>query len=279
MLESILILAAVLAAALLAWGGSSYRRFIKTRERFLRHLEIAAPEMARGALTASGFVVQVFGVDIDVDFATLARRRLPKTSEGDSFDRIIDDIRAQMRAPAVPPYPLVADRVLPLLKPAAYVGLFERYPDALRLQSSPFAPGVDVTYVIAGPDRRTAVTLGMVRTWGVSRETLHRRAVENLRVQTRHMLAEMGGPRTRYEHIDGYDATRILIADLILPPGVAAPLLAIPEETVLLMASENGGQALATEAAARHDASARPLTKDMFVLSSVGAIPLVHTPP
>ncbi len=77
----------------------------------------------------------------------------------------------------------------------------------------PLTPDVAVTYVVAGRDQRTVVTSGMIEAWNVGVDVLHDRSVENLRKQTMHLLVELGGPRTRYEHIDGYDATRILAAD------------------------------------------------------------------
>lgn len=274
MVEAIVVIAVVLAAlgaGAFAW---SYRRFGTGRGRLIDYMRAAAPEMTVIGLTDVGFSVQVLGITIDVDLATLARTRPPGLNETRWYETVIDGIRAQVPAPSVAPYALVEDRLMPLLKPTTYVALFERYPPALRLAWRPFPSDVAVTYVIAAADRRTAVTSAMLEVWGIDAETLHERSVQNLRKQTAHLLAELGGPRTRYEDIDGYDATRILVADLIVPPDMPDPLVAIPEETVLLVAPLSDRAALAGEAASRLSASARPLSARLFRLSPAGPAPL-----
>ncbi len=270
MLETVIVivvLVAALAAGTFAW---TYRRFSATRARLIAYLRRAAPEMAVGGLTNVGFSVQVLGTEIDVDLATLARRRPPAISERAWFDQVIDGIRARVPTAAAAPYPLVADRILPLLKPTVYAAIFDRYPPALRLAWRPLTPDVAVTYVVAGRDQRTVVTSGMIEAWAIGVEALHDRSVENLRKQTMHLLAELGGPRVRYEHIDGYDATRILVADLIVPAQIADPLIAIPDETVLLVAPSSDRAALAAETAARHATSARPLSPVVLQPSACG---------
>ncbi len=277
MLETAIVLAviaAALGAAAFAW---SYRRFHTLRGRLITYLHTAAPEMTVVSLTDVGFSVQVLGTDIDVDLATLARTHPAGLTETQWFASVIEGIRAQVPLPAAAPYPLVADRLMPLLKPSTYVALFERYPPALRLASRRFASDVAVTYVIAAADRRTAVTSAMLDAWGIGVEALHARSVENLRKQTAHLLAELGGPRARYEHIDGYDATRILVADLIVPSETRDPVVAIPEETVLFTAPRAEQIALAAEAEEGHRASARPLTPVLFSLSTTGPVPVRPT--
>ncbi|HET8679337.1 MAG TPA: hypothetical protein VFM39_04400, partial [bacterium] len=269
LLESLIVLTAVLAAlgaGLFAW---SYRRLRTTRAQLVDYLRTAAPEITVLSPTGVGFRAQVLGTAVDVDLATLARRRPARLTDAQWFDAVIDGIRAQIPTPAVAPYPLVEDRLMPLLKPAAYVALFERYRPALRLAWERFASDLAVTYVIAAADRRTTVTSAMLEAWGIKTGALHKRAMDNLRKQTVHLLTELGGPRARYEHIDGYDATRILVADLIVPVDIADPLVAIPEETVLLVAPSSDRSALAAESARRHTGSARPLTPLIFRPESV----------
>lgn len=273
MLETVIVVAVVLAA-LSAWAFAwSYRRFGTTRSRLIDYLRTAAPEMTVEGLTDVGFTVQVLGMQVEVDLASLARTR-PGLSESRWFDSVINGIRAQVAVPTPVPLALVEDRLLPLLKPSSYVALFEQYPPALRLVWSPFATDVVVTYVITAADRRTAVASAMAEAWGIGTQTLHERALRNLRTQTAHLLAELGGTRARYEHIDGYDATRILVADLIVPPEMPDPLIAIPDETLLLLAPLADGAALAAEAAARHAASTRPLCSLLFRLLPTGLVPL-----
>lgn len=264
MLESVVVLAVLLAAlgaGIFAW---SYRRFGRTRAQLMDYLRTAAPEMTVLRLTNLGFTVHVLGADVDVDLATLARRRPDRLSDNQWYEMVADGIRAQIPAPSPAPYPLVEDRLMPLLKSEAYVALFERYPPALRLAWRRVSSDLAVTYVIAAADRRTTVTRAMLEAWGIDTEALHQRAVDNLRKQTVHLLAELGGPRVRYEHIDGYDATRILVPDLIVPTEIIDPLVGIPEETVLLVAPSSDRTVLAAETAKRHMASARPLSTLIF---------------
>lgn len=257
---------AALGAGVLAW---SYQRFRAIRARLIGHLRTAAPEMSVLGFTGVGFRVQVLGTEVDVDLATLARRRPARLTETQWFEAVIDGIRARVPVPAVAPFPLVEDRLMPLLKPTAYVALFERYPPAMRWAWRRFSSDLAVTYVIAAADRRTTVTLAMLKAWGIETEALHERSVDNLRKQTVHLLAELGGPRARYEHIDGYDAARILVADLIVPAEIADPLVGIPEETVLLVAPSSDRTALAAETVKRHTRSARPLSPLIFQPGSV----------
>ncbi|MGQ0551510.1 MAG: hypothetical protein ACT4PY_17790 [Armatimonadota bacterium] len=276
-LETLIVLAVVLAALGLGAFAWSYRRFGATRARLIDYLRTAAPEMSVVGLTDVGFSAQVLGIEVDVDLATLARRRPVGLAETQWFEAVIDGIRAQVPAPSVAPYPLVEDRLMPLLKPAAYVALFERYPPALRPAWRPLARDIAVTYAIAAADRRTTVTSAMLDAWAIGTEALHERAVDNLRKQTAHLLAELGGPRARYEHIDGYDATRILVADMVISPEMADPLIAIPEETVLLTGPASEQAALAAEAAARCRVSVRPLSARLFRFSPAGPVLLVES--
>lgn len=272
MLEAIIVvvvLGATLAMAAVAW---SYRRFAAMRGRLVEHMRTAAPEVSLEGPTDAGMTVAVLGSRIEVDLATLWRQRRRGLAEGSWFDEVIRGIRARVPVPEAPPYPLVADRILPVLKPTAYVETFEHYPSPLRLAWRPLAPDAAVTYVIGGVHQWTIVTAGMPQAWGLSADALHALALENLRLQTARMLADLGGPQPRYEHLDGFDAARILVADLIVPPAIADPLLAIPEETVLLVAPASERSALAAEAAGRYRASARPLSPHVFRPTPAGPV-------
>jgi len=261
----------VLAAGAAVW---LYARLAATRVRLLQHVRVAAPELTVRSLTPVGFVAVVLGSDVTVDLATLARRRPRGMPEGEWFDKLLEGIRAQAPVPQVPPYALVRDRVLPLLKPEAYARLFEHYRTPLWLAWRPLAGGIVITYVIAGRHQRTVISAGALKTWEIDVETLHTQAVTNLRAQTAHLLDEIGGRRTRYEHLDGADATRILVADLIVPPEIVDPVIAIPEETTLLIAPGGERAALVVEAAARYAASTRPISPLLFRASPLGPVPI-----
>ncbi len=260
----LLILVAVLA----------YLRFLRTRGRLLSYLREAAPELIVRTLTATGFTAVVLGNEVTLDLASLLRRRRRAMPEREWFDQVLEAIRAQAPVAPLPPYALVIDRVLPLLKPEAYARVFERYRPALHLAWRPLPGGIAVTYVIAGRHQRTVITAGALETWQIDMETLHTQAVTNLRAQTAHLLEEIGGRRARYEHLDGADATRILVADLIVPREIADPVIAIPEETVLWIAPVAGRASLAAEAESRHAASTRPISPLLFRASALGPVPI-----
>lgn len=253
------------------------QRIAAARARVVAHLQQAAPEIVIARHTPLGFVAEVLGVPVEVDLASLLRRR-PRGADGQWLDQLLADLRARVPAPPPPPLAFVRDRIMPLLRPQAHADLFARYPPALHLAWRPCVPGVVVTYVVAGPQAQVAVTRGWLDAWHLPVEALHAMAVANLRRQTQHILAELGGPRMRYEHLDRFDATRVLVADLVVPAGVRDPVAAIPEETVLLLAPAAQASALAAEAAARHAASTRPLAAGLLRLSADGPLPADPSP-
>jgi hypothetical protein len=264
---------AIVTIALVASGiGLAYRRFATARAEVLAYCTRHAPDISIEALTDTGIRVRVLGIDVEVDLAALLRRRPRGLPQEVWLEQVVAAIRAQVPLPEAPPLALVEDRILPLLKPASHADLFDRYPESHRLVWRPLAAGIAVTYVIAGTYQTTAVTRGTLAAWAIVPDDLHTRAVANLRVQTRHLLERLGGARLRYEHLDGFDATRILVADLIVPAGVADPLMAIPEESVLLIAPASERARLEAEAVARTSQSARPLSAALFRLGPEGPV-------
>jgi hypothetical protein len=273
MWETIAVIA-IVAIALLASGVAlSYRRFAEARADVLAYLKTSAPDVSIEALTDAGFRARVLGAEIEVDLASLLRQRVRGTPDRAWLDQVLTGIRARVPLPRIPPFALVRDRIVPQVKPASYVDLFEHYPEPQRLVWRPLAPGMAVTYVIAGVHETTTVIRQAVAAWATTAEELHALAIANLRAQTRHLLEELGGPRASYEHLDGFDATRILTADLIVPGELADPLIAIPEESVLLVGSASERTFLQAEATARYAAAARPLSTALFRLGPTGPVP------
>lgn len=263
------IILALAALGAVAWA---YRAFTARRARFLAHLQRLAPEITVRRLTEVGFVAGVLGSNVTVDLVTLGRRRPRGMPEPAWFDQVLAGIRSQVPVPQAPPYALVMDRVLPSLKPASYAALFEHYPPALHLVQRALDDDVTVTYVVVGRHERTLVTTSTLEAWRVEPDALHAQAVANLVAQTLHLLDEIGGRRARYEHLDGLEATRILVADRLIPADIPDPVIAIPEETVLLIAPGHERVLLAAEAAARYAASHRPISPRLFRLSHAGPI-------
>ncbi len=274
MLETVIVVVFALAALAAAAAVRSYRHFALTRRRFLEHLRTAAPEIDVVGITDVGFTARVLGSELAVDFASLTQQRTPGASEHEWFDRMVERLRSRIPVPGAPSYTLIQDRILPQLKLAEHVELFDRYPPALRLVWRPFVQGVAITYVVNNPHDRMLVTVRTLEVWEISPTTLHGVAMKNLREHTAHVLTEIGGPQIRYEHLDGLEATRILVADMLLPRGIEAALVAIPEETAMFIAPESQRATLAAEAAARYAASTRPISPQVFRLTSSGPVPV-----
>jgi uncharacterized protein YtpQ (UPF0354 family) len=269
--ETAVVIALIATALAISAVAVSYRRFADLRSRLAAHIQASAPEMTVESPTDTGLRLRVLGAEVDLDLASLARRRPREQAERAWFDRIIQEVRATVPAPQVPPLALVRDQIVPLLKPAAYVEVFERYPPGRRLVWRALSEDVRITYALTGIHQFTAVTDTALAAWSLTSDALHALALENLRAQTRHLLDEIGGPRRRYEHLDGMDATRLLVADLIVPEGIVEPLLAIPEETVLLVAPVAERAHLAAESAELHGTTIRPLTPVLFRPTPDGA--------
>lgn len=266
MVDTFVVVAVLLITLVLSAVVSAYRRFSAVRTRLLAHLATAAPEIIPDGLTDTGFRVRALGAEIAVDLATHLRRRRRGQAEIAWFDEVTAGIRARVPVPDIPPLALVQDRIIPQLKSRDFVAVFARYPDAQHLVSRPLAAGIEITYAIRGVHQLTAVTQRALAVWRCSADTLHALAMANMRAQTAHLLDEIGGPRRRYEHLDGLDATRILLADLIVPSDVREPVAAIPEESVLLLAPAADAGALAAEAAALYEKTPRPLSRTVFRL-------------
>ena len=113
----------------------------------------------------------------------------------------------------------------------------------------------------------------------MERSELHDRALVNLRAHTAHILEEMGGPQAEYVSLDGLDATRALVADLIIPEGIAQPVLAIPHEHACLIADMSSRARLAAQAAAMFQEAQVPLSPRLYHITADGLRPVSQIPP
>lgn len=268
---------ALAAAAVLAVAAAR-RRLVSLRRVLVEAIPALAPEMTVAEGAGPGLRVRVLGAEVEVDVASLARQGPRPGGEAAWAAEVVRGIRAHVPTPGVPPFALVADRLLPLVKPRAFAALFDQYPGTHRLVARPLGVDLAVTYVVAGTHHHTAVTAHALQTWGLDPEALHARALENLRAQTRHLLDELGARRRRYESLDAYDATRLLVGDLLTPPDVGDPVFAIPEETTLWIAPAAEGDSLAADAEARYRRASRPLTPILFRIGPDGPVPLAAEP-
>jgi hypothetical protein len=260
-------LAAGLAAA--TWW---HRRFARLRRALADFIGREAPDITIRGHTPTGVTVEVLGVAADIDFASLARRRPTGRTDAEWFAEITDGLRRRAPQPNIPPLALVQDRILPLLRPIGYARLFDRYGSGQRMVWRHMDDGVAVTYVVTGLHQVTVVTEAAREAWTMSTEALHDLALVNLRAETSHMLSELDGPRRVYEHIDAFDATRLLVADMLVPADVNDAVFAIPEETVLMIAPRSEHETLAARARRRHASAVRPLSPLLYRLGPRGPI-------
>lgn len=263
------LIAAVVAAAVAARMG-----FARFRRRVRVYLERTADiEWRREAPT--GAVVAVLGYEIEADLlSTYVYRLRRRADETVLLDELAAALRARVPLVSPPPFPLVRDRIFPLLKRTVSLLPGEGYMVENRIVRRALDGDLSIVYVIEGQHRFTFVTEGMPAAWGLDAGGLHDLAVANLRVRTRHVLEEIGGPRTEYLSLDGLDAARVLVADLIVPPGLEHPLLAIPHEHACLIASATQRDDLAGRTQAMYAAALVPLTPRLYRPTPTGPVPV-----
>jgi hypothetical protein len=260
--------AAVVGAAI-----ATHRGFVRFRGRARNYLERSADITWRRD-TSSGAIYAVLGYDLGVDLLTTYVYHLRRR---DDESVLLADLAAALRGRlppvSVPPAPLVRDRILPLLKRTSALPPSTGYRPENRLVRSELDDEVSIVYVIEGQHRYTFVTEGMRTAWGMDRSALHDRALANLRAHTAHLLEELGGPQAEYVSLDGLDATRALVADLIIPASIAQPVLAIPHEHACLIADLSSRVQLATRAAAMFQGAQVPLSPRLYRMTSDGLRP------
>jgi hypothetical protein len=260
----------VASLAVAAWWW--HTRFRQLRRDFVAFVSREAPEMTVGGTTPTGVLIEVLGVGSNVDLASLARQRPSGLTNAQWFAHITDGLRSRAPQPGIPPLALVQDRILPLLRPTGYARLFDRYGPAQRMVWRALDDGVAVTYVVTGMHQVTSVTEAARDAWTMTGQALHDLAIVNLRAHTAHVLAEMDGPRRVYEHVDVFDATRLLVGDMLVPADVKDPVFAVPEETVLAIAPRAEQTDLEILARARHASAARPLSPSLYRLGPDGPV-------
>jgi len=264
---------AALLLAFLVAATAVQQGFVRFRRRARAYL-IQTADIQWVHPTASGMVCAVLGYNLEVDllntYAVRWRRRLNETV---LFEELAAALRRQVPAVTPPPFPLVRDRIFPLLKRTAALPPEAGYVRGNRIVRRPLDDQISVAYVIEGQHRMTLVTDAMPESWRVTTDHLHRLAVDNLQTRTRHILDEIGGARTEYVSLDGFDAARLLVAGLIIPPGMADPLLAIPHEHACLIAPATEIDRLAAKADELFTSAQSPLTPRLYRVGPDGPVP------
>jgi hypothetical protein len=263
-----------LAIAAVVAATAAYRGFVRFRGR-VRNFLAQSADISWRRDTPSGAIYAVLGYDVGVDLLTTyvyhVRR---KDDESILLADLADALRGRLPPVSVPPALFVRDRILPLLRRTSALPPSTGYQPENRLVRSELDDEVSIAYIILGQHRYTFVTEGMRTGWEMQRSALHDRALANLRTHTVHLLEELGGPQAEYVSLDGLDATRALVADLIIPGGIAQPVLAIPHEHACLIADVSNRVRLAARAAAMFQDAQVPLSPRLWRTTSEGLRPV-----
>jgi hypothetical protein len=244
--------------------------FLRFRARLRAALE-ATPDIRWQRWTGRGLTVAVSGYALELDLIpTYVYLRLRRPREQALYGELADVLRSRVPPGSIPPLPLVRDRILPVLKASGTLPPARGYLAANILARRRLDGDIEIAYVIEGQFRVTYVTGGMLANWSLDDGALHALALENLRARTRHLLEEIGGPRREYAALDGYDAARLLVADLLIPAEVADPVLAVPHEHLCLIAPAERQGALRDAARRAYREAALPLTTALYRWSAAG---------
>lgn len=238
--------------------------FLRLRDRLRAALE-ATPDIRVTGYTLPGMTVTVSGYPLRI---TLLKHLLRPTPVGE----LADALRAQVPAMRIPPFGLVRDRIFPVLKHTTTLPPRTGYVTENRILRVPFDDAIFIAYAIEGQFQITYVTEGMRSRWALTQDALHALALQNLRAKTEHVLAEIGGPREEYSALDGFDAARLLVADLIIPPGITDPVVAIPHEHALLVHERADAGTLRERAASALRGGSLPLTSHLYRWTARGPV-------
>ncbi|MBM7842021.1 MULTISPECIES: DUF1444 family protein [Herpetosiphon] len=143
------------------------------------------------------------------------------------------------------------DRIYPMIKPATMLlEVAER--NLPQLVYRPFLADLIICYVIDEPESVAYINEEHLKTWGVLETTIYTKAVDNLRIKTlKPGMAQVVGEGNQmlfiYSTSDGYDASRILLTDVLnewadLLPGNL--VLGIPNRDFLIGFSDANAEIL-----------------------------------
>jgi uncharacterized protein YtpQ (UPF0354 family) len=170
----------------------------------------------------------------------------------------------------------LAGRIFPMLKPIdLLVSVSERSLPMIAYRD--FLAGLIITYVIDGERTVSYINEDQLDTWQVTAQDLHDRAVDNLRKRTedvRYTTVGEGDQRLFiFSSGDGYDATRMLLTDVLAAWSRQLPgrlVVGIPNRDFLIAFSDSNRDILrAVAAQVQTDSVQRDhgLTDQLFGLS------------
>lgn len=191
-------------------------------------------------------------------------------------DALLRSLRSYEAARAITSFDELRDRVYPMLKPLALlVTIRERKLPMIVYR--PFLADLMIAYVIDEPTSIAYITEPHLDRWQISQHELHEQAIANLRRRTEArgnftVAGEGAQHLIVWNSQDGYDATRLLLPDLLAGwrdqfPGQM--VIGVPNRDFLIVFSDADRQILANVAhQVQLDAAQREhgLTDQLFTL-------------
>jgi Uncharacterized protein conserved in bacteria len=221
-----------------------------TQEEFMQAISDRLqeePDLQIVNSTEQNIEVRIRGVRIDVPVETYFQAYLKDPDAIDNvLDKVVDDAYALVpdRSPAS--YEELKDRIFPMLKPIKILAdIRERNLPMLAYQL--LLNDLIVTYVIREPKSVVYINEKHLELWEVNEYTLHSQALENLRRLTnstgKYKTVGTGAQRLFvWETQDGYDATRLLLTDVLVAWQQQLPgriVIGVPNRDFLIAFSDS----------------------------------------
>jgi uncharacterized protein YtpQ (UPF0354 family) len=159
---------------------------------------------------------------------------------------LLSSVRSYEPARAQSGFDELRERVYPMLKP---INLLATISDRKlpMIVYRPFLADLIITYVIEEPNSVAYISEQHLERWGLAEHELHEQAMANLRRRTAergsHTITGEGYQRlVIFDTQDGFDATRLLLPDLIEPWQADLPgtmVIGIPNRDFLIIFSDS----------------------------------------
>lgn len=160
-------------------------------------------------------------------------------------ETLLRSLQSYNTARAASSFADLRERVYPMLKPISLL-LTIRERNLPMIVYRPFLADLIITYVVEEPGSVAYISEQHLESWSVAEHELHEQAMANLRRRTAergaHTVAGEGAQRlVVFSAQDGFDATRLLLPDLIEPWGAQLPgtlVVGIPNRDFLIIFSD-----------------------------------------
>jgi hypothetical protein len=191
-------------------------------------------------------------------------------------DTLLRSVRNYDVARTITSFDDLRERVYPMLKPISLL-LKVRERSLPMLVYRPFLADLVIAYVIEEPSSLAYISEQHLERWGLAEHKLHEQAMANLRRRTaergEHMVTGEGAQRlVIFKAQDGFDATRLLLPDLIEAWRAQIPghlVIGIPNRDFLIIFSDVEETILTAVAhQIQREAAERPhgLTDQLFTI-------------